>query len=178
MSGQPGQSTPLNEPARLAVDFVARSDLWTERGLDHGPLIAAARAAYAAAGSGAPAEVAVVLADDAQIRVLNREWAGKDKATDVLSFPADDDDMGYDGAGERTLGDIVLAFETVERDAGEAGIPLSDHASHLVIHGMLHLLGYDHAMDDEAAAMERLETEILAGLGLHDPYGLTAERRA
>lgn len=172
MSGCPGQSTPLHEP-RLAVAFVARSALWRDSGIAREALAGAARSAYAAAGGGEAAEVALVLSDDAEARRLNREWRGKDKATDVLSFP--------DGAMEgdtRALGDIVLAFETVSRDARDTGQRAGDHAAHLVIHGMLHLLGYDHETDAGAAAMERLETDIMASLGLHDPYGLLTETRA
>lgn len=175
MSGEPGQSTILHGPSGLTVEFVARSALWAGRGLALEPLAQAADAAFAAVGDGAPAEIVVALADDAQIRVLNKQWAGKDKATDVLSFPAGDPDTGDT---ERALGDIILAFETLERDARDGGVELGAHASHLVIHGLLHLLGYDHLDDSEAAAMERLETRILARLGLHDPYGLIEETQA
>lgn len=175
MSGRPGQSTPLHEPEGLAVEFVTQSALWAEGGIAHAPLEAAARAAYGAAGGRGPAEVALVLSDDARVRGLNREWRGKDAATDVLSFPGGD--FAAQG-GPRALGDIVLAFETAARDAAGAGAPLTAHASHLVIHGLLHLLGYDHAALGEALAMERLESEIMTRLGLHDPYGLTADTRA
>jgi probable rRNA maturation factor len=155
------------------VEIVQHAGRWSEAGLCTDALLAAAQAAWAAAGRDVEAEVAVVLADDAEVRRLNRPWAGQDKATDVLSFPA-----GVDGGDEPGLGDIVLACETVARDAALAGLVISDHASHLVIHGMLHLLGYDHAGETEAAAMEALETEILAGLGLHDPYAAPTVERA
>lgn len=172
MSGCPGQSTPSHEPL-LAVDVVTQSALWAEGGIAHDALANAARTAYAAAGVSGPAEVALALSDDAQVRRLNDQWRGKDKATDVLSFP----DGEMDGE-TRSLGDIVLAFETVSRDAQEAGLQIGDHAIHLVIHGMLHLLGYDHDTEQDAAVMERLETGIMAGLGLHDPYGFLAETQA
>jgi probable rRNA maturation factor len=172
MSGSPGQSTPSQEQ-HFAVDVVTQSGLWAQGGIAHEPLARAARVAYAAAGGRDAAAVALALSDDAQVRELNREWRGMDKATDVLSFP----DGEMDGE-ICALGDIILAYETVARDAEEAGLQTGNHAIHLVIHGMLHLLGYDHDTEDDAAAMERLETDIMAGLGLHDPYGLLAETQA
>lgn len=161
MTGKPGRSTPSNPAASLSVEIVTRSDLWAEVSCD-GALSRAAGAAYATAGNGRDREVTLVLSSDEEIRGLNLKWAGKDRATDVLSFPADADDTA--------LGDIILAYETVARDAAETGLELPAHASHLVIHGLLHLLGYDHHADAGAAEMEGLETKILAGLGLHDPY--------
>jgi probable rRNA maturation factor len=110
-------------------------------------------------------EVSIVFCDDAFIRGLNRKWLGNDKATNVLSFPA-----GGDLRTAPILGDIVIAFETSEREAAEAGRPLRDHAAHLVAHGFLHLIGYDHIEDAEAGKMEALEGRILARLGIGDPY--------
>jgi probable rRNA maturation factor len=98
-------------------------------------------------------------------------WAGKDKPTNVLSFPSGT----FDGNADQTLGDIILAFETVAAEAAQMDIPVTHHASHLVIHGMLHLLGYDHGSNEEAEKMEGLETEILGAMGLHDPYGADSE---
>lgn len=174
MRGEPGQSTPSNRRPRLSVEIVERSELWSGAGVTHAQLVAAAEAAYAAAHARGGGEVAIVLSDDAEVRRLNRTWAGKDRATDVLSFPA-----GASGDdADAMLGDIVLAYETVARDAGQLGIPVAAHASHLVVHGMLHLLGYDHGTESEAAAMEGLETVVLARLGLHDPYGSKAGNHA
>ena len=121
------------------------------------------------AGEGRPSEVSLVLADDAMVQELNRDWRGKDKPTNVLSLPGEDDFPVPDAP--RLLGDIVLAQETVAREALEQSKSFNHHLSHLVVHGMLHLLGYDHIEDDEAEEMEALEIELLAGMGIADPYG-------
>jgi probable rRNA maturation factor len=116
-----------------------------------------------AAGS----ELSLVFTDDAHIRRLNRRFRKKDSPTNVLSFPAPS------AAGERfgpILGDVVLARETVFREAAAEGLTIEAHVAHLVLHGFLHILGYDHADEAEATAMERLETAILGGLGIADPY--------
>jgi probable rRNA maturation factor len=113
------------------------------------------------------AGVAILFSDDAHVRRLNAGFRGQDKPTNVLSFPA----SGDGGFGEAShLGDIVLAFETVVAEAESGGTPFDHHVAHLVMHGFLHVLGYDHVDDDEAAAMERLETLALAELGIADPY--------
>jgi probable rRNA maturation factor len=112
------------------------------------------------------AELSIVLTDDAEQRVLNRDWRGIDKSTNVLSFPQIEPFAPVSGL----IGDIILARETLAREAGEQGLSFEDHFSHLVVHGFLHLLGYDHLEDDEALAMEGLETQILASLGVADPY--------
>ena len=114
-------------------------------------------------------EVALLFTDDASIAEINAEWRGKDKPTNVLSFPAPED-MPVPEGEPRPLGDIVLAYGVVAREAAEQGKTLHDHAAHLIVHGMLHLLGYDHEDDVEAQDMERLETSILKGLGISDPY--------
>jgi probable rRNA maturation factor len=119
------------------------------------------------------AEVSVVLADDAKIRELNRAWLGKDKPTNVLSFPAPE----AAGGEPRFLGDIVLAFETIEREATDEAKSLEHHVAHLAVHGALHLLGYDHEIDSDADSMEGCERLILARLGIADPYAPAAERR-
>lgn len=119
--------------------------------------------------------VSLLLTSDSEVRALNREWRGKDKPTNVLSFPmldrADLLALAPDGPPE-LLGDIALAFETCAREAEEKGILLESHAAHLIIHGLLHLAGYDHETSPEdAAAMEALEIKALALMGIADPYG-------
>lgn len=116
-----------------------------------------------------PVEVSLVFADDAEIRAINAEWRGQDKPTNVLSFPAFPIQPG-DKPGPM-LGDIILARETLEREAIELDKPFDAHLTHLLVHGFLHLFGYDHMTDEEAGEMEGLETRILSGLGLSDPYG-------
>jgi probable rRNA maturation factor len=113
------------------------------------------------------AEVSLLFTDDAHVRVLNARYRGKDSATNVLSFPAP---RLVQGALGPMLGDIVLGQETVARDAAAEGLTVEAHVSHLLVHGFLHLVGYDHETDAEAAVMEGLETAILAGLGIADPY--------
>lgn len=117
-----------------------------------------------------PVELSVILADDGTVHRLNRDYRGQDKPTNVLSFALAEGEAVPDAGGPAMLGDIVLAYETVAREAAEAGKRPQDHACHLVVHGVLHLLGYDHGTDAEAETMERLETAILARFGLADPY--------
>jgi probable rRNA maturation factor len=122
-------------------------------------------------------ELSVCLTDDEQVRALNAQWRGKDKPTNVLSFPlAEDEDLieANSPGPELMLGDIVLARGTCAREAEEKRVPLEQHAAHLLVHGTLHLLGYDHHEDDEAADMEGREIRALARLGIADPYGETA----
>lgn len=112
------------------------------------------------------AELSIVLMDDAEQRELNRQWRQIDKPTNVLSFPQIEPFSPVVGI----LGDITLARETLEREALELGKSFTDHYTHLVVHGFLHILGYDHIEDDEALVMEGLETQILSTLGIEDPY--------
>ena len=120
-------------------------------------------------------EVSVKFTSDEEVRTLNAAWRGKDKATNVLSFPMAEPDMLSQLAGsegELLLGDVVLARGVCTAEAAEKGLAVRDHAAHLVVHGMLHLLGYDHEEgEDEAEAMEAVERRALAGLGIADPYG-------
>lgn len=152
----PGWADALPEAARLARGAVEAA----LRGAPVGPL----------------AEISVVLTDDAAQRALNKAWRGRDSATNVLSFPALEPAelaAGAAAAPDRPalLGDVVLALETLQREADAAGKSLADHASHLLVHGVLHLLGYDHQTEADAALMEPVETEVLARLGVADPYG-------
>ena len=123
-----------------------------------------------------PVSVSIKLSDNAEVHALNREWRDKDKPTNVLSFPMLDDEEldallnGTYDAPEIMLGDIIMAYETCTTEAKEKEIPIAHHATHLVIHGMLHLLGHDHIEDDEAELMEALEVKALASMGLHNPY--------
>lgn len=146
-----------------------------------GEAVAAALALtpYAALADAAPlVEVSVRLTDDAEVHTLNRDFRGKDKPTNVLSFPQVQDDLleslansdAKEPGGEILLGDIVLARETCAREAEEKGISIVDHATHLIVHGTLHLVGYDHMDDASAAAMEALEVKALASLGIANPY--------
>ncbi len=113
------------------------------------------------------AELSILLTDDAEVRALNRDWRKQDKPTNVLSFPAAPRSAL---ATAPMLGDIALAFETVEREAHADGKALADHLVHLVVHGFLHLVGFDHLEDDEAEIMEDHERVILGSLGISDPY--------
>lgn len=132
--------------------------------------------------SGPLFELSILLTDDSAIAVLNQEWRGKAGPTNVLSFPCDSPPpvAAENGATDEgmpvLLGDIVIAFETVMTAADAAGISTVNHLQHLVVHGVLHLLGYDHEIDKDAELMERCEIEILGTLGVSDPYA-AADRR-
>jgi probable rRNA maturation factor len=130
----------------------------------------AVAAEFADAGLG-EAELAVMLTDDAGIRTLNNNWRGIDKPTNVLSFPALPP-TGPTGPDDppRMLGDIAIAYQTTRREADDEQKPFDHHLSHLAVHGFLHLIGYDHENDSDAEDMETLEQEILAQLGIPDPY--------
>ena len=119
-------------------------------------------------------EASLLFTSDAEIHALNRDWRQRDKPTNVLSFPMLDRedllDLGADGPPEM-LGDIALAFETCAREAADKRVPLEHHATHLIVHGLLHLAGHDHEISPaDADAMEALETLVLAQLGIADPY--------
>jgi len=116
-----------------------------------------------------PPEVSLVLADDAMMAGINSEWRNQPKPTNVLSFPAFPLIPG--GQPGPMLGDIILARETIEREALELGKPVDEHITHLIVHGFLHLFGYDHIENSDAEEMEAIETRILSSLGLSDPYG-------
>ncbi|WP_132999183.1 rRNA maturation RNase YbeY [Luteimonas arsenica] len=124
----------------------------------------------ALAGRIREADLAIRLVDAKEGRALNRHYRGKDYATNVLSFPTDLPEGLPEGVRLPLLGDLVLCAPVVAREAREQGKPLAAHYAHLTVHGTLHLLGWDHGDDVEAEAMEQLEREILAGLGIDDPY--------
>lgn len=156
-------------PAPFSVEISRNSEGWPES-LDARAeqAVRAALEQSKARVSGA-AELSIVLTDDEEQRQLNRDWRGIDKSTNVLSFPQIEPFAPVSGL----LGDIILARETLVREAQEQGLSFEDHFTHLVVHGFLHLLGYDHLNDDEALQMEGLETQILASLGVADPYAET-----
>lgn len=153
---------------RLAVEASVECEGWA--GID-APALAASAAAAALAESGVRvrdgAEIGVLFGDDAAIRALNRDWRRIDRPTNVLSFPAAAPDAL---ARAPHLGDVALAFETCAREAGAEGKTLAAHAAHLVAHGVLHLLGFDHETSAEAETMEAAERRALARLGVADPY--------
>lgn len=154
----------------LTIDVAEPCARWREQLPDVERLCGeAARAALARAG-GTPraAELSIVLGDDALVHALNRQWRGQDKPTNVLSFPVAP--MTLPPGAPRLLGDVVLAFETLAAEAAAQGKPLAHHLSHLIVHGVLHLMGYDHEAAGEAVRMETLEVAVLAGLGVPDPY--------
>jgi probable rRNA maturation factor len=131
----------------------------------------AAEAAFARLGAGDLKDklLSVTLADDETVAQLNAQWRGKPKPTNVLSFPADQD-IAIPPGEPRPLGDIILAAGVVRTEAAQQSKPLADHFRHLVVHGILHIMGYDHVDDAQADEMESLEKEILVKLGIADPY--------
>jgi probable rRNA maturation factor len=150
----------------LKVEVLVRSDRWQDRWQGARSAAAIARRAVlraAATLSTSPAELAIVLTDDPTIRALNRDWRGVDTATNVLSFPTKN-------TGGRHLGDIVLAYETIAREARREHKPFAHHLAHLAVHGFLHLAGYDHEGEREALVMEDAERAILRQLAIPDPY--------
>ncbi len=191
----PGDSTPSlavepapeepEPPERLSVTILDEAGDWSAFASREAAILEAAAALARHPGCAAAhgAEACVVLADDTLVRSLNREYRGKDAPTNVLSFPfqqsarsAPSDDIGPDATEPRHLGDVVLAAGTVSREADAQGIQPVHHLQHLVVHGLLHLLGFDHDTDAQAEVMERLEVQILATLGVPDPYAAAEGR--
>jgi probable rRNA maturation factor len=151
----------------LAIDISSRSRLWKQAPGAAAAIRRAMRAAAARCGPREPAAVSVLLTDDEAIRITNRDWRGLDRPTNVLSFPAA---SFFLPDTPRPLGDIVLAYETIAREASSEQKPFLDHLAHLTVHGFLHLVGHDHIDNQEADAMESEERGILATLGIPDPY--------
>ncbi len=157
------------QPAAIEVETFVEAGDWPEHGVlaERSDVAVAAALARARPALAAGAEMTVILTDDDHIRSLNRRFRKKDRPTNVLSFPAGPPVGGRLGP---LLGDVVLARETVSDEAEERGVSIADHAIHLVVHGFLHLIGYDHETAEEAVVMEGLETFIMQDLGLPDPY--------
>lgn len=166
---------PEPEPATygwLTVDIVQDNADWSRYDDAAFAAIDAALRALASHSTFAvrvPGQVCIALSGDAAVRRLNATYRGKDKPTNVLSFPAGDDAQ-EPGSPTVILGDVIIALETVLAEAAELEIPALSHLQHLTIHGVLHLAGFDHETEADAAVMEALETEILAGLGVPNPY--------
>jgi len=152
-------------PPVFEVDVVEDDGDWSALPDAHALIArAAAAVAEAMAGETQSGSIAVALSSDANVEVLNGQFRGKPKPTNVLSFPAGE------GAPDGFIGDVILASETVRREADEQGVPLDHHVQHLIVHGILHLLGYDHITADEAEQMEALEISVLSKLGIANPY--------
>jgi probable rRNA maturation factor len=148
----------------LKIDVMVDSKRWKDAAKVKVVVRRAVTQAAAATPSTRESELAIVLTDDSAIRALNRDWRGIDKATNVLSFPA------KNGGPQPHLGDIVLAFETIAREAKGEHKPFAHHLAHLAVHGFLHLVGYDHECDKDALEMEQAERDILRQLKIPDPY--------
>lgn len=166
----PSTQTPAPAGAELDIDLMLEAGAWPgEEALramvDRAVPVALAEAEVEPVEG---VELSLVFTDDATIQKLNAEWRGKDKPTNVLSFPAFAVETG--DPLPPMLGDIVLAYETVAKEAELEGKPLENHITHLIVHGLLHLLGYDHETEDEAEEMEALERQALARLAIPDPY--------
>jgi probable rRNA maturation factor len=162
----------------VTVDVVIEDERWAAAGIE-ALSTRAVGATLAHLGHAVGAwEVVVLACDDARIAALNADFRGKPRPTNVLSWPSEDRASEEAGAAPASpdaeqgpeLGDIALAYETCAREAAEAGIPFENHVLHLVVHGTLHLLGYDHVRDADGDLMEMTEVEILASLGVPDPY--------
>ena len=157
---------PQRRASPPQIDIQTQSPLWEARPLA-AQTVREAITAAASTLSTAGGEVSIVLTDDSSIRLLNRDWRGIDKPTNVLSFPASDNKTSEDA---RLLGDIVIAYETLERECGNETRIFLHHLAHLAVHGFLHLIGYDHQTDTQAEAMEGLESKIMKHLNMPNPY--------
>ncbi len=160
-----------SETMTLQIDIAIHCGGWPQEKVLHSLAHKAFEAAISTAGLShdETAETSLVFTSDSDIRTLNKEWRKKDSATNVLSFPAAEL-LGRGRLSGPMLGDIVLALETCKREAALEECTLEDHLSHLLVHGFLHLFGYDHEIDRDGEEMEALETKILAQLGIANPY--------
>jgi probable rRNA maturation factor len=171
-SGRKRDSGPMPSFALPITEVLVVAECWQTEPDAEAIIQRAVAVAVEIADAGlGEAELAVMLTDDAGIRTLNCNWRGIDKPTNVLSFPAlpPTGPSGPDDA-PRMLGDIAIAYETTRKEADDEQKPFDHHLSHLAVHGFLHLIGYDHETDGDAETMETLEQEILAQLGIPDPY--------
>lgn len=159
----------MDSDSSHTIAVTVETEAWVTAVTDPDQLCRRAISAVLEREAKAPVEVSVLLANDELVTTLNRDYRGQDRPTNVLSFPAGSP-AWPDSPQPALLGDVVVAFETTRHEAETEGRPLADHLSHLVVHGTLHLLGYDHESDDEAREMEALEVELLADLGVPDPY--------
>ncbi|MEI8153315.1 MAG: rRNA maturation RNase YbeY [Hyphomicrobiales bacterium] len=164
------RAPPNGAQIEVKIEVMVRSARWRKRPSAKTIVKKAVLAAAQAVSTG-PAELAIVLADDSAIQALNRDWRGKNAPTNVLSFPAAP--PGKTRPASPYIGDIVIAYQTVAREAVAEGKPFGHHLTHLAIHGFLHLLGHDHENDRDAQKMERLERRILKRMAIPDPYGPT-----
>ncbi|MBT3792487.1 MAG: rRNA maturation RNase YbeY [Rhodospirillales bacterium] len=154
----------------VEIDVAINAGAWTDADADIcAEVIRAARAALKTCEI-ANGELSIVLVDDAFIQTLNRDYRSLDAPTNVLAFENGDDSEQTPEGAPRLLGDVVVAFETTAREAQDGGLSFGDHLSHLVVHGVLHLLGYDHIDDDDAQIMAHLEVAVLSEIGVSDPY--------
>jgi probable rRNA maturation factor len=170
---------PGSTDSSLVVEVVRHAEIWDAIAVSDASLRRAARAAFAVVSPARreSCEATLVLTDDAEMGALNRTWRGKDSTANVLSFPAGESAGAIPGEPQ-PLGDVLLAAETVLAEACDKSVPVANHVAHLVVHGMLHLLGFDHERDEDALAMETLEIKALAGLGIADPYAENARADA
>ena len=157
------RAPPARRASAPSIDIQTQSPLWQAEPRAEATVRAAIEAA-AAALSTPPGEVSIVLTDDSAIRLLNREWRGIDQPTNVLSFPA------AQAGGAGFLGDIVIAYETLQRECDDEDRLFLHHLAHLAVHGFLHLVGYDHQTDSDAEKMEELESKIMRSMNMPDPY--------
>ena len=171
ISGRNRNSGPMARFALPITEVLVVADCWqTEPDAEAVIQRAVTAAAEIVNADTGEAEIAVMLTDDAGMRTLNSNWRGIDKPTNVLSFPALPASPGGPDDAPRKLGDNANAKQTTRKEADDEQKPVDHHLSHLAVHGFLHLIGYDHEKDDDAEAMETLEQEILAHLGIPDPY--------
>jgi len=168
------KAAPRATRGKLKIDVLVDSGLWAEPGKMRS-VVRRAIAEAASTQSTSASELAIVLTDDSAIRQLNRLWRGIDAPTNVLSFPAA---ARQAADGPAHLGDIVLAYQTIAREARAERKPLAHHVTHLAVHGYLHLIGYDHERDADAEAMEQAERDILRRLAIPDPYRQNTSKSA